>query len=465
MSQQPSFITLEQLSLALNKHINDKFGHTYYWIVAEISGYNVRKGNCYLSLIDKDPESVYPKAEFRGLIWRSSFEEIHHKFKRETQQELKENMKILFKARLVYDNKFGIALHINDIEPGYTLGQMERDRQMVIKKLKQEGIYGLNKSKNFPAVPQRLAVISNTDSKGFEDFQDKIDNNPWGYKIKYDLYPSLLQGEKAAKDIRSKLIAIYHHMEKTGHNYDVVLILRGGGGNTNLNCFNNYDLAKAVARFPIPIVTGIGHTTNISVVDEIANTKKNTPTDVADYLIRHIREYDISISKSMQSIVAISKRIVPLESEQLDSLKKSISHQAKQAILREKNLINEQKTAIINQSKQLLLSQKETQKWALKQIVQHSLNIVKYQHSELNNISTGIKRLVPHLLEKERTSLQSAEEKIRILDPVQTLRRGFSITMVNGKPLTNAKDVKKGDLITTELANGIIESEVKQKRK
>ncbi|MFA8449519.1 MAG: exodeoxyribonuclease VII large subunit [Bacteroidales bacterium] len=457
-----SFITLEQLSQSINQCISSAFGSKRFWIVAEISNLNIRKGNCYLSLIDKAPGSVYPKAEFRGIIWRSHLSPILNKFKSTTKNDLKENMRILFRATLKYDNKFGMALYIEDIEPGYTLGQMEMDKQLAIKKLKQENIYHLNKSRIFPLVPQSLAVISNTDSKGFEDFKDKIDHNPWGYKYSYHLFPSLLQGEKAANNIRDKLIEIFTKIKNKEANYDIVLILRGGGGNTNLNCFNNYQLARAVARFPLPIITGIGHTTNISVIDEIAHTRKNTPTDVADYIIRQTREYDILISGFMQKILSQVNNIIPQEKKDILQARKNIIHFSEEFILNEKEKYKYLRKSISEKVKTLTQVEKENQKLLLQKIKDAGNRLISEEKNILNDKKNLFNWTTKSFLEKENIHLNNYLQKIKLLDPINTLKRGFSITYFNGKNITSTDDLKDGDIITSKLENGSLNSIVKK---
>ncbi|MFA8300880.1 MAG: exodeoxyribonuclease VII large subunit [Hyphomicrobiales bacterium] len=465
MEEKRIFITLSQLADEIKQTIDRQFKEKHFWIVAEISGFNLRKGHCYLSLIEKNPESVYPKAEFRGIIWSRSYPEIARKFESVTGESLKENMKILFRAIIHYDNKFGMALYIEDIEPGFTLGQMELDRKVAIEKLKKEGIYDLNKRKELPPVINNIAIISNTDSKGFEDFQNKIDNNPFGYKIAYKLFPSLLQGEKAAADIRNSLIKIFHEIKEEQVKYDIVLILRGGGGNINLNCFNNYNLARAVARFPLAVITGIGHTTNISIIDEVAHTRRNTPTDVADFIINRTREYEISIDNTISRIVSKVRSVIPKENEIIQNRIQLVSEKAKSLCKEENLILNNWKSSLLSNYKRHNTESNQQLKAFIERVSIISNSKRKEEDQTLNVWKSRFQLSINNSIEKENSALTQAKQQIRLLDPINILKRGYSISYVNNELLLDPDQVEIGKEIEVKLYKGSVISTVKSKIK
>ncbi|MBK9048132.1 MAG: exodeoxyribonuclease VII large subunit [Bacteroidetes bacterium] len=363
-STKEKFLSLSAISQGIRTAIQSKFGDQLLWIVAEISEMSVRKGHCYLSLVEKLPGNSAPVCEMKGIVWSTKFERIHTIFQKATGNELRSGSVILFQASVRFDVKWGLSLIVEDIEPKYTIGLLQQERDKTIAALREEGIFNNNRLLPFPLVPQRIAAISARDSRGYEDFINKLETNSKGYKFEVDLYPSLLQGEKAAGEMVDRLIRIFNNKEK----YDLVVIVRGGGGAIDLNCFNDYRLSRAVARFPIPVLTGIGHTMN----------QARSDLGVA------IRE---------------------------------LSYKTQQKIIRGEMLIQEK---------------------------------FKVLHS-----------LPQALLKVAGLKLSRQEGIIQTLDPVNVLKRGFSITLHNGKAIKSAETVQPGAVLKTILYEGTIESEVK----
>ncbi len=407
----PEYLRLSEIGQLISATIEQKLGFRKLWITAEIAGLNIRKGHCYLSLVEKDSNSTYPLAEMRGIIWKTQLPSIEKKFT-EGGIALKEGIKILFLAKVNYDVRFGLSLMIDDVKTEFTLGALETERRAVVKKLKDLQIYDLNKLKQIPEVPLRIAVISAEDAKGFEDFSGTLIKNVYGYKFKIKLFQALLQGDNAAPDMVRQLHAIQFNSDL----FDVVVIVRGGGGIVNLLCFNDFRLCEAIAKFPLPVITGIGHTTNVSVADEVACHAETVPAEAANFLIEKVRNYEEHISEIFNDIINIASEYA---SEELFSLNAS-----------------SQRLALL------------TQKFVSGETNKMSSNIIKLQYSYQSKI------------ENESRNLLAFEQKTTLLDPLLVLKRGYSITKFNGHAVKDINDLKKGDEITTVLGNGSIQSTV-----
>ncbi|MBE9492523.1 MAG: exodeoxyribonuclease VII large subunit, partial [Bacteroidetes bacterium] len=271
--------SLLEVTQSIERTISNRYTNSI-WVKAELLKLNhyPKSGHCYPDLVEKSGGAVV--AQIRANLWKDDYQQINKIFLETTKEPLKDGINILFNARIKYHPVHGLALQILDIDPNYTLGDMVREKLETIRKLKEEKIFDRNKSLKFPLLPKRIAVISVETSKGYSDFRNKIDKNPFGYRFFYMLFPSLLQGDKAVNDMLKQLARI----RKVKDHFDVVAIIRGGGGDVGLNCYDNYNLAKEIALFPLPVLTGIGHSTNETVVQMVAYKNNITPTDVAGYL-------------------------------------------------------------------------------------------------------------------------------------------------------------------------------------
>ncbi|MBA3284816.1 MAG: exodeoxyribonuclease VII large subunit [Nitrosopumilus sp.] len=406
------FLTLSQVSNLISEVVNTNFNGKFFWIVAEITGCNVRKGHCYLSLAEKSPGNVYPDAEIRGIIWSKTYNRIIKQFQSITGTTLQENMKILFRAQVNYDSKFGLSLMVDEIEGSYTIGQLQLEKLAVIHKLKEKGFFHLNKSRTLSLVPQNVAVISAHDSRGFEDFRQKLIENGYRFRFKITMFPSLLQGDRAATEMREQLIRIYGNI----NDFDVVVIVRGGGGSTNLTAFNDYRLAEAVARFPIPVVTGIGHTANVSVVDEVAFQHCITPTDVADYLITRVADFENRITRTAYSIKHLASLMLKNHHNKFEHCKEKLNFSTR--------------------------------------------TFFQLHNQKLKNFNLTIPKLALEKIKEEEKSMKSVLQQVKLLDPEKILKRGYSITRVKNKILTDVSGISENDILETTLFNGTINSKV-----
>jgi exodeoxyribonuclease VII large subunit len=288
--------------LEVSRSIKDTLAKRYtstFWVKAEMIKLNHYKhsGHCSPDLVEKNQGRVI--AQIRANIWKRDYERINALFTKILKEPLKDGIKILFLAKISFDPVYGLSLHILDIDPSFTLGDLEREKQECIQKLRAEGLLLKNKSTSFPLLPQRIAIISVETSKGYADFLKIIENNLWGYAFFHYLFPSILQGEKAVDGIIYQLARI----KTVLHHFDVVAIIRGGGGDVGLACYNDYQLSRAIANFPIPVITGIGHATNQTVAEMISYENAITPSKLAEMLMQYFHNFAQPVNQAQQKIV------------------------------------------------------------------------------------------------------------------------------------------------------------------
>jgi exodeoxyribonuclease VII large subunit len=407
-NQKPVY-SLTEISQSLRSVIAKTYSRPYY-IKAEIVklNYYPHSGHCYPELAEKEDNKI--KTQMRAIIWSSQFREINSRFEKITGESLKEGINILCLATIEYDVKYGLSLQIQDIEPTYTMGDMIKNKMLVIEQLKKENIFDANKEKKLTLLPKRIAIISVETSKGYGDFRVTLENNPYHFKFEYTLFPSILQGEKAVGTITARLDEIRSRVGE----FDSVVIIRGGGGDVGLSCYDDYHLAAAVATFPLPVIAGIGHSTNITVTDMVAYQSKITPTDVANFFIDRFREFN----------------------EAIDEIKNKI---------KTNQIISEQKRFIEQIHNRIKVS---------------SSNILYPQKEQIDHSKRLISLFLKQIFQQKKEEIKNVEHKIELLHPDNILKRGFSITCLHKKAIISQKELKQGDKIVTKFYDGEIESEV-----
>lgn len=403
--------TLFEVTKSIQKTIAERY-KTTYWIKAEMNKLNhyVQSGHCYPELVEKVNGKVI--AQVKCTLWKDDYIHINDNFLTVLKEPLKDGIKILFLANISFDPVHGLSVRIIDIDPAYTLGDLEAEKQATMEKLHQEGIFGRNKTLIPSLLPQRIAIISVETSKGYADFTKILNGNPWGYKFFTVLFPSLLQGEKAVGTIIGQLKRI----EKVKHHFDLVAIIRGGGGDIGLSCYNNYRLAKTIALFPLPVLTGIGHATNETVAEMISFSNAITPTKLAEYLLQQFHNFSVPVQKAEDRIIDRARRMIDNERTKFNSMIKLF-----RSVTNNLLLLNESRIRQLKQNLQFT-----------------SIAQLNTRGNEL----TGIKKNVQNM------------------DPVNVMRRGYSITLFNGKALTDPGGLKAGDTIQTILYEGSIESKI-----
>ena len=306
---EKEFIDLFEFQSRLKRGIESLFPNRL-WVRAEVSAVKVRNGHCYLELSQSDQGGL--KAKATAIIWSSKYRIIAPYFESVTGSPLQEGMVVLVEVQANYSQLYGFSLIINDIDPEYSLGQKELERQRTIERLQSEGLMDLQKRLILPVLPYDLAVISAPDAAGYRDFIRHLDENPYGFRVNPVLYPALMQGTDCPASVTAALDAVL----KSGNRYDAVLIMRGGGSKLDLACFDDYGLAAAIARYPLPVLTGVGHDHDFHVCDMVAHAYVKTPTALADYILDMYECEDARLSSYHTRMrLALSSRVSGMENK------------------------------------------------------------------------------------------------------------------------------------------------------
>lgn len=411
-----------------------------YWVEAELSECRESKGHCYMELIQKDERSATPIAKASAKCWVSKWMLIRPYFERTTGQRLHAGMKVLLKVYPQFHEAYGFSWIITDIDPTYTLGDMARKRQEIIRQLKEEGVFDLQKELQLPLFCQNIAVISSETAAGYGDFCNQLTDNPYGFLFHTQLFPAIMQGDGVEQSVINALEEIFDVQSSQSDMFDCVVIIRGGGATSDMSGFDTLALAENVANFPIPIITGIGHERDESILDMVSYLRVKTPTAAAAFLIEHLKEV-------RDSIEDLQNRMIHCAQQKLSALNSNLSAIA-DVIPRLFSIVKTRQEARLDSLFSSLLSS-----------IQQT---ILAQKSNLATIEQRIPMLiVDRRLTAEYHRLEMLEEKIKSLDPALLLRRGYSITLFKGKAVRDPLALKKGDEIETRIEKGIIKSIIK----
>ena len=447
--------SLIDVTVSIQKTIAERYKSSF-WVKAEMNKLNhySHSGHCYPDLVEKSDGKVI--AQMRANLWKSDFERIDRNFLKVLNEPLKDGIKILFCATISFDPSHGLSLRIIDIDPGFSLGELEREKMETLERLKKEGIFQLNKLLKLPLLPQRIAIISVETSKGYSDFLKVIERNPWGYKFFLFLFPSLLQGERSVHSICSQLKQI----RKVVSHFDAVAIIRGGGGDVGLSSYNSYLLASEIARFPIPVLTGIGHSTNETVAEMVSYKNAITPTELADFLIQMFHNFSEPLIKGESIIVDRAKRILADENTIFSNVVKHFRSAAKTCLTSNHTNVNTCANSVLQHSRFLVKSKAEMLSWTTRNLAKSVHSLLNDKEKEFDGLVREARKVAAKCLHEKHESLRHVQKHVNSLDPVNILRRGFSITMLNGKAVTSYAAVNEGDTITTVLVDGNLKSMV-----
>ena len=407
--------SLSELNRQVRDAIRDHLPETY-WVRAETS--DVRRnpsGHCYLEFVEKDSVTQHIVAKARGMIWSNVYQMLSVYFQTETGQTFASGLNVLVRVSVEFHELYGYSLTVVDIDPAFTVGEIALNRQRVLKQLEEEGVLTLNKELPLPELTNRIAVISSPTAAGYEDFRDQLEKNPAGFVFYTKLFPAIMQGERTEASIIAALENIFLHR----HLFDAVAIIRGGGATSDLNSFDSYLLATNCAQFPLPIISGIGHERDVTVLDAVAHTRAKTPTAVAEFLVGRVSETAAELIDLRDRVVEESQLVLNDEQSALFSLSKDVIH-----------LSN-------------LLLQKEV--------------------SRIQQQNIGLKYSLKQQLEKERYLLSEKEQYIQMTSPENVLKRGYTLTLHNGKIIKSAKELFQNDIIETHFADGVTQSVIKNR--
>lgn len=411
MASERTF-TLQELNHMVRETIERQMDGKY-WVEAELSDLHDRN-HCYMELVENDPFGPTPLAKARAVCWANRWTALRSKFERQTQQQLRPGIKVRMMVTPTFHEAYGFAYQVSDIDPDYTLGDIVRKRMEIIRQLKEAGIFDLQRELVLPRFAQRIAVISSAQAAGYGDFCHQIDDNSYGLSFSHELFAAIMQGEQVEQSVIAALDRINARIDE----FDVVVIIRGGGATTDMSGFDTLALAENVANFPLPIITGIGHDRDECILDMVSYMRVKTPTAAAAFLIDHLSEVYTALVSARERISRIAERHLAYEKMRLKQLADRIPTLF--ALTRER------------------------------------------QTKRIDALAHRLDSAATQRLERERHRLQLVAQRAQAQDPIHILRRGYSITLHNGHALHSGDELADGDIIETRLEQGTLKSEIRK---
>ncbi len=410
---EPQPLSLRELNLRVKAIVQEGLPELY-WLRAETSDVRVNhsSGHCYLEFVEKDERTGQIVAKARGSIWAKTFAMLKPYFEQQTGQAFASGLTVLVKVSVEFHELYGFSLTVYDIDPTYTLGDMARKRLEIVKQLKEEGIFTLNKELPFPLLCRRIAVVTSPTAAGYEDFMNQLVHNEAGFPFYVKLFPALMQGDKTEESVISALDHIYTH----ANHFDVVVIIRGGGSSSDLSSFDSYLLAANCAQFPLPIITGIGHERDETVLDMVAHTRMKTPTAVAEFLVG-------LMSQTAEEVSLLQERLLYMTEKKM----------------------TEQKTLIQSLVSRLPIT---------------ALNTLATHKTAMNDKYRLIQRLTGEYLAKKNEFIRLTEQFVKMASPEYILQKGYTLTLKDGKILKSVSGLAEGDKVVTRFADGETEAVV-----
>ena len=430
-------LSLYDLNVLVRRSLEQCLPDTY-WIQAELSDVRTNStGHCYLEFVQKDARSNSLIAKARGTIWSNVFRLLKPYFEEATGQAFVSGIKVLVQVTVSFHELYGYSLTVQDIDPTYTLGDMARRRKEILKQLEEEGVLLLNKELDIPRLPQRVAVISSSTAAGYGDFCHQLKNNPGGFYFYTELFPALMQGDRVEESVLAALDKINSRLES----FDVVVIIRGGGATSDLSGFDTYLLAAACAQFPLPVITGIGHERDDTILDMVAHTRMKTPTAVAEFLIGQMDKAAGEVEELQQDVCSLATEILSRQKNFLQSLGSRLPVLAINRIERNRSLLQ-----------------------------RIGMQLPTDAHAFLNQWASKLEAMQVRLANRAESSLaersrfvQLTEQFIKMASPDYVLKRGYSLTLKDGKIIKQADGLVVGDELITRFADGEVRSKVLKK--
>ncbi len=389
------------------------------WVSCELIQLQQSRGHYYLDLVQKsedEPSAAQIVARAQAILWQRNHQRLRRKLGRTFDQLLQQGLQLLIQIKVSYHEVYGLQYIVEDIDPAYTLGQLELQRRQSLEQLEKEGLLDKNKSLTLPDVLQRIAVLSSSKAAGLQDFKSQLSDNPFGYTFHLELFATPVQGSR----MEEQMMAHIHHIRQNAAQFDCLAVIRGGGSRFDLAAFDSLALNQQLARLPLPIFTGIGHDIDSTIMDRIASQALKTPTAVADFIVHHNMNFEGRLLQSVQQ------------------LNLAASHHIRQAEL---------ELSRAGQNLQL----------ALRQQLRKEERLLRYVEQELPGY-------FQRLLKNSHNRLQQLEEVANLMNPEAILRRGYTISTVDGQPLQQAKKLKEGQILKTRFHQGEIESTIKKSK-
>ena len=454
-------LTLSELQLLIRDTIHLSLPD-FYWVIAEISEIKQNAaGHCYLELIEKRDDETNIKAKIKAVIWSNRYGLIKAFFENATGETLQAGLKVLLKAQVEYHELYGLSLVITDIDPAFTIGEMAAKRHLIIKRLEEEGVFNMNKELELSLAPQRIAIISSSSAAGYRDFINHLKNNKYGYSFNTKLFESTMQGAQNEQGIINALYSI----EQVSKQFDVVVIIRGGGSQADLGWFDNYNIAFHVTQFPLPVITGIGHDKDLTVTDLVAYRSVKTPTAAADLIIEltaETEDYLIELGDNIKTLALefleqfretlelSEKKLTPLINHILSKLRHKMSE------------IHHNFIRIIGEQTHKAEIKTEKLKYKLSSM---TIANIKNRNNKVLMMKSLLTSSARRLIEKEEKRVAMFFNTLEILNPENIIKRGYTITYKNGKIAKSLQNLETGDVIETKFSDGLIKSAITEKNK
>lgn len=425
-SKSPNTITLQEFNNRIKRLLADP-SVMNCWVVAETTDVRINQ-HCYLQLLEKNPKTGATVAKIKAIIWGNQFRFLNARFKQVTGRDIGNDMKIMVCLSVNYSPQYGLTVVINDINPEFTLGDMERQRQEILNRLTQEGIIGQNKTVPVPPVLQRIAIVSAAGAAGYGDFMKQLTDNKYGVCFYPCLFQATMQGVKTVPTV----LAALDKVEQNQHLFECVVIIRGGGGTEELNSFDNYDLARRVATFPLPVIVGIGHERDITVLDYVAGIRVKTPTAAAEHII-------LQAANALAHIGDLSNQVVSIARDYIARAKEQLSYYAGNLPIMAQRIIDTNTLRLQN---------------FIQNIPLHVQRRIEGENAQLARQKDAIKNAVAQVKMKETMRLEALGDKIELLSPRKVMARGYTLTTCEGKIMTDAAQIEAGKLVTIHFRDG-----------
>ena len=425
-SKSPNTITLQEFNNRIKRLLADP-SVMNCWVVAETTDVRINQ-HCYLQLLEKNPKTGATVAKIKAIIWGNQLRFLNAQYKQVTGRDIGNDMKIMVCLSVNYSPQYGLTVVINDINPEFTLGDMERQRQEILNRLTQEGIIGQNKTVPVPPVLQRIAIVSAAGAAGYGDFMKQLTDNKYGVCFYPCLFQATMQGVKTVPTV----LAALDKVEQNQHLFDCVVIIRGGGGTEELNSFDNYDLARRVATFPLPVIVGIGHERDITVLDYVAGIRVKTPTAAAEHII-------LQAANALAHIGDLSNQVVSIARDYIARAKEQLSYYAGNLPIMAQRIIDTNTLRLQN---------------FIQNIPLHVQRRIEGENAQLARQKDAIKNAVAQVKMKETMRLEALGDKIELLSPRKVMARGYTLTTCEGKIMTDAAQLEAGKLVTIHFRDG-----------
>lgn len=464
-----NYIKLSELAHQIHQTFNDRFRGLIYWVVADVTSHNYKsdKKIHYFELVEKAETNSAITAKIMGKAWGEGAVNLSD-FEKKTGQPFGNNLRVLVKVSVDYHPLYGLSVNVLDIDANFTLGVLEQQRNATLKRLVDENDYiiktaqgysTLNSRLKLPLAIQKVAVISASNSAGNEDFRHTLQHNDFGYIFQIDDYYTVVQGDNNAKLFLNKLIEVY----STGIAYDAVVIARGGGAQSDFLIFDNYQIGRAVAKFPIPIITGIGHQKNISITDLMAHTNTKTPTKAAEFIIAHNRNFEMGLISIQKSIVIKSQQLLLSHFKSLEEHKRNISRGAGEMLTDSKEKLAYASNRLAADVKEILHEHQKKLSLKTQMTVQFSHNLLRRKKSDMDFLLGNLKLFTMGCLRSKALHLEHMQRGIRLMSPQHILNKGYAIVKSKGKITSNPDSILEGQEIEVILQDTIFKSTVKEK--